>query len=230
MPGASRTQIVLYLAAAALVLWVGASSLRSCSAPAPGGAEPGSDAAQATSGKAAGDSEADGGGLELTEGNGESLVVHVAGAVRRPGLYRLFPNARVGDALKRAGGDTRRADVTAINLAARLVDGQQVLVPAKVSTTEAASGDDSTAVAGIGGGAGAATGGTAGLRGSARLISLASATSEQLETIAGIGPVTAGKILDFRDSKGGAVTIEELDQVPGIGPATMEVLRGALQP
>jgi competence protein ComEA len=137
------------------------------------------------------------------------LVVHVAGAVRHPGVYRLPDGSRVTDAIERAGGPAADATVDAINLAARLADGQQVQVPGR-----------SAAVTPAAGGPAAATG----------PISLGAATLEQLDTIDGIGPVTAQDILDFRDDHGGVASIDQLDQISGIGPATMEALRDGLQP
>ena len=97
------------------------------------------------------------------------LVVHVAGAVRRPGLYRLAEGKRVADAVARAGGATAPADTAAINLAAPLVDGMQVVVPRKLP-----------------GGSAPAAGGR---------VSLSSATAAELDELPGIGPVTAQKIL-----------------------------------
>jgi competence protein ComEA len=137
------------------------------------------------------------------------VVVDVAGAVRRPGLYRLPDGSRVADALERAGGPTAKAFLEALNLAAPLADGQQVLVPRKV------------------GGAGAtATPATA----TAGPVSLSAATLEQLDTLPGVGPVTAQKILDYRASHGAFRSVEELDAVPGIGPATIEELRELVVP
>jgi len=136
------------------------------------------------------------------------MVVHVAGAVRRPGVYTMPAGSRVDDAVSRAGGAAPRAELEAINLAARLADGQQVVVPEAVP------------------GGGAATPGTA----EEGPISLGTATVEQLEEIEGIGPVTAGDIVEFRDEHGGLSSIDQLDQVPGIGPATMDSLRARLQP
>ncbi len=195
MPELSRSQLLVYGAVAVALLLVGARAIR---ADDGGG---GSYAAGAEI-PAAHDSS----GFSLTSG-GPDVVVDVAGAVRRPGVYRLPAGARVTDAVERAGGAGADAQLEAINLAARLSDGQQVLVPGKVA------------------GAPAAAGGT-----EEGPISLGSATVEQLETIDGIGPVTAGDILEFRDQHGGLSSVDQLDQVSGIGPATMEALRGRLQP
>jgi competence protein ComEA len=197
----SRSQILVCGALAAVLLLVGARAIRS-----EGGGT--AQAAGAFSDQG-GDEAATAGSFELG-GGGPDVVVDVTGAVRRPGVYRLPAGARVTDAVERAGGASGGAALEAINLAARLSDGQQVLVP------ELGPGGSAPAA-----GAGAAEEGP---------ISLGSATVEQLEGIDGIGPVTAGDIVQFRDEHGGLSSIDQLDQVSGIGPATMEALRARLQP
>jgi competence protein ComEA len=140
------------------------------------------------------------------------LVVYVVGAVRRPGLYRLTQGSRVADAVARAGGVTRKADPVALNLAAPLADGEQVLVPARLPVAVAAS--QGAAVPGVPQGP----------------IQLSSATAEQLDALPGIGPATAQKILDYRAEHGAFRSVEELDEVPGIGPTRIEQLRGLVVP
>ena len=142
------------------------------------------------------------------------LVVDVAGAVRRPGLYRLRDGSRIADAVSRAGGATHAADTGAINLAAPLVDGMQVLVPARLG----AGGQGAAPAAGQGAG-------PAGAR-----VSLSSATVEQLDALPGIGPVTATKIVAWRTSHGAFRSVDALDAVPGIGPARVEQLRDLVTP
>jgi competence protein ComEA len=134
------------------------------------------------------------------------LVVDVAGAVRRPGLYRLATGARVDDAVAAAGGGTAHADLTAVNLAAPLSDGEQVLVPAR--------------------GAAGTAGGSAG----AAIVDLNSATAEQLDTLPGIGPSTAAKIVAYRQQHGAFHSLAELDAISGIGPAKLEELKGLVSP
>ena len=147
-----------------------------------------------------------------------ALVVHVVGAVRRPGLYRLREGARVADAVARAGGAVRGADLAALNLAAPLVDGTQVLVPHRASSAGPASGS------------GGSTGTSDGSGAPAAKVSLSSATAEELDTLPGVGPVTAQKILDYRAEHGPFGSVDELDAVPGIGPATIEQLRDLVTP
>ena len=124
------------------------------------------------------------------------LVVHVVGAVRRAGLFRLPEGARVADALARAGGPTVRADLSLVNLAAPLADGQQVVVPRRGPPGSAPAGAPA-----------------AGAK-----VSLAMATVEQLDELPGIGPVTAQKIVDWRATHGPLRSVDDLDAIPGIGP------------
>ena len=135
------------------------------------------------------------------------LVVDVAGAVRRPGLYRLPHGSRIADAVARAGGMSRHAARAAVNLAAPLADGEQVLVPS-----------------GVGGTAGAAA--VPGSPSPAAPVDLNTATVEQLDALPGIGPVTAQKIVDYRTQNGPFTSVDDLDAIPGIGPARIENLRG----
>lgn len=150
----------------------------------------------------------------VSEGPGPErarLVVHVVGAVRRPGLYRLRDGARIADAVRRAGGAVRGADLAGLNLAAPLVDGVQVLVPSEASPLEEATS----------GGAGAIAGGA---------VSLSSASVAELDTLPGIGPVTAQKIVDYRTEHGPFASVDDLDAVPGIGPTRIDQLRELVTP
>jgi competence protein ComEA len=139
------------------------------------------------------------------------LVVDVAGAVRHPGLYRLRAGSRVQDAVMAAGGGTRKAQLDAVNLAAPIADGEQIVVP------------------GSGAGGVAADSSPAGSSPSAPL-DLNSATLEQLEALPGIGPVTAQKILDYRQQHGAFHSVSELEGVSGIGPSHMAQLKGLVIP
>lgn len=139
------------------------------------------------------------------------LYVHVAGAVRRPGLYRVPKGARVATALELAGGPKPSAELTTTNLAAKVQDGQQIVVPARGAAPVAAGAPS---------GAGSTTG----------PISLASATQAQLEELDGIGPALAQAILDYRDANGGFSSIEQLQEVDGIGEVRFDALREAVVP
>jgi competence protein ComEA len=151
-----------------------------------------------------------------------ALVIHVVGAVRRPGLYRLREGARVADAVDRAGGATGGAELAALNLAAPLVDGVQVLVPSRSASptgVQSAGSDSSHGVT--------VDAATAGLGAKP---SLSSATAEQLDELPGVGPVTAQKILDYRAEHGPFGSVDDLDAVPGIGPVRIEQLRDLVTP
>jgi competence protein ComEA len=194
VPELSRSQIAVYGAVAVALLLLGARAIRA----------EGDSGSSAFPSSGSGDAE-----LTVDSSSGGDVVVDVTGAVARPGVYRLPLGARVTDAVERAGGASPAALLEAINLAARLADGQQVVVPKR--------GPGGAAVVSAG----------AGEEGP---IGLGTATVEQLDTIDGIGPVTAEKIIEYRDQHGGLSSVDQLDQVSGIGPATMESLRARLQP
>lgn len=205
--------LVVYAAAALAIALIGARYIKAAS----------SERSADTSGGASNWSFGDRGGGATSAGvtgstasatKFRALVVHVAGAVRRPGIVRLRDGDRTGDAVAAAGGPTAHADLNAINLAMRLADGQQVVVPAK-------------AVAAVGGGSTQTAGSGSGTLGP---ISLGSATVEQLDTLDGVGPGLAAKIISYRTEHGGFRSIDELAEVPGIGDKRLESLRAQLQP
>jgi competence protein ComEA len=138
------------------------------------------------------------------------LFVDVVGAVRRPGLYRLAQGSRVADALARAGGTTRKAQLELVNLAAPIADGEQIVVPRRGAVGVAAQGGVGTASTGP--------------------VHLNTATLEQLDALPGVGPVTAQKIVDYRQKHGAFGSVDELDAVPGIGPARLDELRDLVAP
>jgi competence protein ComEA len=142
------------------------------------------------------------------------LVVHVVGAVRRPGVYRLPEGARAIDALARAGGATARADLEAIPLAAPLADGQQVVVPRRGEAGAVSAPSLSGA-------------GTAARSGP---VSLSTASVEELDTLPGVGPATAQRIVDYRAEHGPFSSVDDLDAVSGIGMAKVDQLRDLVVP
>lgn len=190
MPSVSRPRAVAYLVVALAVLALGGRFLVGAIQPEAATDEP-ELAFDATSVDAAA---------------AATLVVHVVGAVRRPGLYRLPEGSRIDDAIRRAGGAKPRADLGLVNLAAPIADGQQVLVPGRTNAGAPAAGGVAPAAA-------------------AGPVHLNTATLEQLDELPGVGPVTAGKILAYREEHGAFQSVDELDAVPGIGPARLEELR-----
>ena len=200
----SRARVLAYVAAAVLAVIAGVRYLGDAGKPPP-------PPVAVESG--AGDTPAGSGG-------GKGLYVHVAGAVRREGLFRLSEGARVGAAIRRAGGPAPGADLSGVNLAAEVQDGQQVLVPkqgavpAPAAPTAATSTTPSSTT-----GAPAAP------------VSLAQATPEQIDAaVDGIGPTLAARIIGYRDENGNVESIDELAQVDGIGETRIVDLREALVP
>ena len=143
------------------------------------------------------------------------VYVHVAGSVRRPGLYRVADGTRVAAAVERAGGPARKADLDAVNLAATVQDGQQIVVPERGATSTAIGGGPPT-------GTGRAAPGVP--------LSLGTATVEQLEQLDGIGPTLAARIVEQRQAKGGFSSLDQLAEVDGIGEQRLAALKQALSP
>ncbi len=137
-----------------------------------------------------------------------AIIVDVAGWVRRPGVYEFASGDRVIDAVDRAGGPRKGGDLTALNLAAPLTDGTQIMVPRP-----------GVGIPGVTGSAGSGTSaGTA-------LININTASETELETLSGVGPVTAAAIIDYRTQNGPFAAVDDLIDVSGIGPATLELIR-----
>ncbi len=194
MPTPTRPQLAIYAAFAVAVLLIGMRFLRS---------EPGGGAALAplpTTTTSLPD-----GSAEAPAAAGGRLVVDVKGAVRRPGVYRLAAGARALDAVRRAGGLAHGADRIGVNLAARVVDGGEVVVPKRGSAPAAAPAGDAPADAPL-------------------AIDLNSASEQQLEQLDGVGPATAAKIVAYRQQHGAIGSIDELDEVSGIGAAKLAAI------
>jgi competence protein ComEA len=223
MPEISRSQVATYAVFALVVVVLGVRFMQHQQAAGGGTAiaasGSGAGAAGSTSGSG-GAEPGEAGSVPIARPAGQGSVVHVAGAVRRPGVYRLPAGARVQDAVRRAGGARGRGDVNAINLAAKVVDGQQIVVPSRPT------GGAGAAVAT--GAAGTAAPGGPGATGPP--VSLNNATAEQLDTLDGVGPATAQKIIAWRTQHGGFRSVADLGQVPGIGPKKLAALRDRVQP
>jgi competence protein ComEA len=200
MPVLTRTQIATYAVAALIVVILGVRFMQ-------GQAHTAATAAAAGTG-AAGGAQAS---VHIESRPAGVALVHVAGAVQRPGVYRVRDGERILDAVRRAGGARRGADLNGINLAAKVADGQQVVVPRR-------------GVAAVAPDAGSGAAGAP-----AQPVSLNTATAEQLDTLDGVGPATAAKILAYRQQHGGFRSVDDLGQVPGIGPKKLAALRGKVQ-
>ena len=238
MPSLPTSRLLVYAAFALIVLLAGGWSLAKAgrAADSAGSGEP--DAAvvvtpAAAAPSSAPDGEGPPGGAAGIQSEAASttttsvppIMVHVTGAVVRPGVYSLRAGARVFEALAAAGGPAPESDEQALSLATPLADGAQVVVPAE--------GEAGGVNPGSGGGAsaGAAAGGAAGSgAGSGAMISLNTATAAELEELPGVGPKTAEQIVASRDAEGPFTSLEDLERVPGIGPKTIERFRGLAQP
>ena len=215
----SRRQIIAYVVVAAVVVAVGVRyvvlprqagpSEAQAVVLAPVAVPAASEAAGASSGTPAASPAPD-------------IVVYVCGAVRSPGVVRLPAGARVTDALEVAGGPTAKAELAAVNLAAPVTDGQQIVVPergAAVAAAPASGGSSSS-----GGALGVAPAGVTG----GALVNINTASPEELDALDGVGPSTAQKIIDYRTANGGFKTIEEIKEVPGIGDAKFAAMQASI--
>lgn len=171
----------------------------------PGGVRPGGEPAAPSAGGGPAAAPAD-----------DGVLVHVVGEVKEPGLVTVPDGARVADALQAAGGTTGKADLTVVNLARTVVDGEQLYVP---EPGEPVPGADAPG-AGPGGQAGAGGGSAAG-----GTVDINTADAVALEVLPGVGPSIAQAIIEWRETNGPFASVDELEDVPGIGPATLDELR-----
>jgi competence protein ComEA len=195
LAGAGRQRAAVAVLALAAVLGAGAVWLRAAPRPTGPAEGPGAATAAQTLPRA---------------GRGEAaagrVAVHVAGRVRHPGLVRLAAGSRVLDAVRAAGGTAPGADLDAVNLARKLVDGEQIRIPAR--------GEPATAT----------PSGTPGATAAAGPLDLNTATAEQLDALPGVGEVTAGRIVAYRSAHP-FTSVDELLEVPGIGQRRFEQLK-----
>jgi competence protein ComEA len=216
-----RRHLIAYLAAAAVLVVIAVRFIASQGADAPPPSI--SMAAPATPHRG-------GGERPRAAASRPSVWVDVVGAVREPGLYALPPGARVAAALDKAGGIRARADRAAVNLAAKVADGQQIVVPLRGGGPALAGAPG--AASGVGGsvGVGAAAGAAGSSLAPGATVSLSNATQAQLEQLDGIGPALAGRIIQYREQHGGFRSIDQLQEVSGIGDKRFQALKGSVQP
>jgi len=212
--GALAVGVAVVAAAVLTGVWV--LSARPSSLPVSSSkASSGGSSAARTWGASGGGSPSATGAAPVSPSSAALVVVDVAGKVRHPGLYRLPPGSRVDDAIRAAGGARPGVRLDGLNLAAKLVDGQQVAVG-----IAPAAGGGGVAGGSGGGGGGGASGGSTGAP-----VNLNTATVDQLQTLPGVGPVLAQHILDWRSQHGSFTSVDQLDDVTGIGDVKFAALK-----
>lgn len=219
MPAIPTRRLLVYAAAGALVLAVGTVGLVAMRSPAGAGETDALvlDVSGLDVGAVADTDVPLGPGTTLppttTTVTEAPIFVQVAGAVRRPGVYQVSPDARVFQAVLQAGGFTETADQDAVPLAARLSDGCRLYVPERGETAlgQVLSSDPLS--------------GSTGESPSPGSVSLNSATLEELDALPGIGPALAQQIITYRETQGPFTSVDQLTDVPGIGPSKLEQLR-----
>ena len=195
---------------------------------AAGGDAAGSASDGASGDAAAGNASAD--GSQAQDGS-TTIFVHVVGAVATPGLYELPAGSRLASAVQAAGGFTKKASQESVNLARTLEDGEQVNVPTKAEAKAAQQGNStaaSTASAASGSGTAASAASSQGSSSGAGLVNINTASSEELQTLSGIGEKTAQKIIEDREANGAFESVDDLTRVSGIGDKKLEAIRNSI--
>jgi competence protein ComEA len=204
----SRRHVLAYVAIAALVVAVGVRYVAK-----PGGEPSAGGERLVLAPVSAEPSVAPTGAAAAASPPTTDLVVYVCGAVKVPGVVHVSAGARVGDALRLAGGPVARADLAAVNLAAKVSDGQQIVVPAR----------------GQAGARGVATAaGSSGATATVAPVNINTATADELDALDGVGPSTAKKIIDYRTANGPFKTIDDIKNVPGIGDAKFAAMKTSI--
>jgi competence protein ComEA len=207
----SRRQIYAYVAVAAVVVAVGVRYVVLPQAAGPAGGEPlvlASASSPPASTAAA-----------VSPSAAPDVVVYVCGAVKSPGVVRVPADARVTDALALAGGPEPGAELSAVNLAAKVVDGQQIVVPERGAAVAAGTASGA-------GGSASAAGGSAAVPGAP--VNINSASLEELDALSGVGPSTAQKIIDYRVANGPFKTVDDIKNVSGIGDAKFAAMKDSI--
>ena len=229
MPALPRKRIIPYVVAALVVVVVGVWSLRGASSAGDGTPAPtwtfGPDDSAASASADAALSDAPGASSLVPSSSTSTtaapppLFVQVAGAVHRPGVYEVQPGARVFQVLLMAGGMTAEADSEAVPLAAEVADGACIRVP-RVGEVMAGPSLQVPAAPGAAGPGSSSAG----------PVSLSTGTEAELDTLPGVGPKTAQRIIAYREENGPFASVDQLEEVPGIGAATVERLRDLVVP
>ena len=188
------------------------------------GVSPGPGSVSASAKAAASGSPAGAGPGAIGTGQVGVVVVHVVGAVNKPGLVQLAAGSRVADAITAAGGSTAEADLAAINVARLLIDGEQIRVPLPGEVIGPSLGGPGTGGSGGSGASGGSAGGAGGA-GGGRVVSLNSADVAALDSLPGVGPVLAQRILDWRTAHGRFTSVDELGEVTGIGEKLLSQIK-----
>jgi competence protein ComEA len=213
------TAVVAIVAVLLLGVGVAAFSLRGDGAEplapvAAGGVSPGASASPFGEGGPEPTPSAAGTGPAPSASPDGGLLVHVVGAVSEPGLVTVPDGARVADALQAAGGATDKADLTVVNLARTVVDGEQLYVP-----------EPGEAIPGVGAPAAGGQGAPGGDAAKGGAVDINAADAVALEELPGVGPSIAQAIVEWREANGPFASVDELEDVPGIGPATLDEIR-----
>jgi len=206
----SRRQIYAYVAVAAVVLAVG---VRYVVLPKAAGSASGQPLVLAAASPSPASAAA-----AASPSAAADVLVYVCGAVKSPGVVRVPAGARVADALALAGGPGARAELNGVNLAAKVVDGQQIMVPERGATV--AAGGSATSAAG---GSAASAGGSVTAPGAP--VNINTASLEELDALSGVGPATAQKIIDYRTANGPFKAVDDIKNVSGIGDAKFAAMK-----
>ncbi len=210
-----KKRILVYLMAGLVVAVVGTAGLLAGRGEEAGGQVVISAIEQSPASTGAGGQGAGGAASTSTSGPPALIYVQVGGAVRRPGVYQVPSDARVFQVIQEAGGFTEDADEEAVPLASKLSDGCRVFVPRLGEATEGTSSEPVLSVPIVGGAGG----------GEPRPVNLNTATLEQLQSLPGIGPALAQRIITYREEHGPFASVDQLLEVPGIGQTKLEQLR-----